>query len=49
MNMENMKSREIQKVWTVNERKVSDIHSAGAVLEPGYWEDYDPFLIVNGR
>ena len=46
MNMENMKSRDIQKVWTVNERKVSDVHSAGAVLEPGYWEDYDPFLLL---
>lgn len=46
MNKENMKSRDIQKVWTVNERKVSDVHSAGAVLEPGYWEDYDPFLLL---
>ena len=46
MNMENMKSRDIQKVWTVNEQKVSDVHSAGAVLEPGYWEDYDPFLLL---
>ena len=46
MNMENMKSRDIQKVWTVNERKVSGVHSAGAVLEPGYWEDYDPFLLL---
>ena len=46
MNMENIKSRDIQKVWTVNERKVSDVHSAGAVLEPGYWEDYDPFLLL---
>lgn len=41
-----MKPRDIQKVWTVNERKVSNIHSAGAILEPGYWEDYDPFLLL---
>ncbi|MEK4485984.1 pirin family protein [Psychrobacillus sp. FSL H8-0484] len=44
--MNNVKPRDIQKVWTVNERKVSNIHSAGAVLEPGYWEDFDPFLLL---
>lgn len=46
MNMNSVKSRDIQKVWTVNEREISGIHRAGAVLEPGYWEDYDPFLLL---
>ncbi|MFB3165505.1 pirin-like C-terminal cupin domain-containing protein [Neobacillus sp. 179-J 1A1 HS] len=39
-------SRDIQKGWTVQERKISAVHRAGAVLEPGYWEDYDPFLLL---
>ncbi|MFS0823483.1 pirin family protein [Bacillus sp. 1P02SD] len=39
-------ARSIKKVWTVHERKVSGVHRAGAVLEPGCWEDYDPFLLL---
>jgi quercetin 2,3-dioxygenase len=39
-------SRDIQKVWTVQERKISAVHRAGAVLEPGHWGDYDPFLLL---
>ncbi len=44
MNMES--GRSIKKVWTVHERKVSGVHRAGPVLEPGFWEDYDPFLLL---
>lgn len=40
------KPRDIKRIWSVNERKISNIHSAGAVLEPGHWEDYDPFLAL---
>jgi quercetin 2,3-dioxygenase len=46
MNTENIKSREIKKVWTVNEQKISNIHTAGPVLAPGSWKDYDPFLLL---
>lgn len=46
MNTENIKSREIKKIWTVNEQKISNIHTAGPVLAPGAWEDYDPFLLM---
>ncbi|WP_106768876.1 pirin family protein [Paenibacillus faecalis] len=38
--------RNIKKVWTVNGRKVSDIHVAAPILEPGHWEDFDPFLVM---
>ena len=43
---ENMKLREIKKIWTVNEQKISPIHTAGSVLAPGNWVDYDPFLLL---
>lgn len=46
MENENSKRREIKKIWTVNEQIISPIHSAGPVLEPGHWEDYDPFLLL---
>ena len=39
-----MKLREIKKIWTVNEQKISPIHTAGFVLAPGNWVDYDPFF-----
>ena len=41
-----MKFREIKKIWTVNEQKVSPIHTVGPVLAPGNWVDYDPFLLL---
>ncbi|MCM3768293.1 pirin family protein [Neobacillus niacini] len=44
--MNKLHSRDIQKVWTVQERKISAVHRAGAVLEPGNWKDYDPFLLL---
>jgi quercetin 2,3-dioxygenase len=44
--MNRVYSRDIQKVWTVQERKISAVHRAGAVLEPGHWEGYDPFLLL---
>lgn len=43
---ENNNRREIKKIWTVTERKISPIHSAASILEPGHWEDYDPFLVM---
>ena len=46
MENENMKLREIKKIWTVNEQKISHIHTASPVLAPGPWEDYDPFLLL---
>lgn len=44
--MSSSHSRGIRKVWTVQEKKVSAVHRAGAVLEPGNWNDYDPFLLL---
>ena len=44
--MENMKRRDIKKTWTVNARRVSPIHTAGAILEPGHWQEFDPFLLL---
>lgn len=38
--------RAIKQVWNVNEREISRIHSAAPILEPGRWEDYDPFLLL---
>ena len=35
MKNENIKRREIKKIWTVNEQKISNIHTAGPVLAPG--------------
>jgi quercetin 2,3-dioxygenase len=44
--MSHSNSRGIKKVWIVHERKISAVHRAGAVLEPGNWDDYDPFLLL---
>ncbi|MDR7078121.1 redox-sensitive bicupin YhaK (pirin superfamily) [Neobacillus niacini] len=44
--MNNEKRRDIQKIWTVQERTISNIHRAGAILEPGNWQAYDPFLLL---
>ena len=33
--MKILKRREIKKIWTVNEQKISHIHTAGPVLAPG--------------
>lgn len=41
-----MKLRNINKIWTVNEQRISPIHTAGTVLEPGNWSEYDPFLLL---
>ena len=41
-----MKLREIKKVWTVTEQTISPIHTAGPILAPGNWVDYDPFLLL---
>jgi redox-sensitive bicupin YhaK (pirin superfamily) len=46
MKIENYNPRDIKKIWTVNEREISPIHRAGPILEPGHWEDYDPFLLL---
>ncbi|MBB3112138.1 hypothetical protein FHS18_004216 [Paenibacillus phyllosphaerae] len=41
-----VKGRNIKRVWTVQERKISDIHTAAPVLESGRWEEFDPFLLL---
>lgn len=44
--MSNEKHRDIQKIWTMQERTISNIHRASAILEPGNWQAYDPFLLL---
>ncbi|RNB82963.1 pirin family protein [Brevibacillus nitrificans] len=46
MNHEYSLPREIQKVWTTSERRISQVHRAAPVLLPGYWADFDPFLLM---
>lgn len=41
-----MMKRNIKSVWTVNEQRVSSIHTAGPVLAPGHWAEHDPFLLM---
>lgn len=38
--------RKITKQWTVSHSKNSPSHVQGWVLEPGRWEEFDPFLIM---
>lgn len=46
MKSENIKFREINKKWTVQEQKKSNIHTASPILAPGNWLEYDPFLLL---
>jgi redox-sensitive bicupin YhaK (pirin superfamily) len=41
-----VKSREISQVWTVRPQQESPIHKVAMVLEPGHFEEYDPFLFM---
>ncbi len=38
--------REIKRVWKVNYHHQSPTHKVGWLLEPGNWEEFDPFLIM---
>lgn len=44
--MTNYAQRNISKVWTVQHQYNSLTHKAGMVLEPGNWQEYDPFLFL---
>ncbi|TLS36043.1 pirin family protein [Pseudalkalibacillus caeni] len=46
MNSSSRVQREIAKVWTVNHQRNSSTHKAGLILEPGRWEEFDPFLLM---
>lgn len=46
MKITNNFQRGIKKVWTVQGRQVSPIHYAAPILQPGYWDDFDPFLLM---
>lgn len=41
-----MKQRDIRRTWTVKPQKESPIHKVAIVLEPGNWEEFDPFLMM---
>lgn len=46
--MDNVIKRNIQRVWDVNPRSGAGPHlRVGSVLEPGHWEAFDPFLLMN--
>ncbi|MDB5054492.1 MAG: short-chain dehydrogenase [Bacilli bacterium] len=38
--------RNIKKVWSAALNRISAIHSNSLILEPGHWEEYDPFLFL---
>lgn len=38
--------REIKRVWTVNHQHQSPTHKVGLLLQPGNWEEFDPFLLM---
>lgn len=46
MSSNNVFSRGIRSVRHVIYRKNSPTHKAGLVIEPGNWEEYDPFLLM---
>lgn len=41
-----MKQRGIRRIKTVQYQRNSPIHSNGFVLEPGNWQEHDPFLML---
>jgi redox-sensitive bicupin YhaK (pirin superfamily) len=41
-----MFQRDISRVWKVIHRQNSPTHKNGFILEPGNWEEYDPFLML---
>lgn len=46
MSKERVVSRGIRSVRDVTYQKNSPTHTVGMVLEPGYWEKHDPFLLL---
>jgi redox-sensitive bicupin YhaK (pirin superfamily) len=38
--------RNIKKVWSAALNRISSGHSNSLILEPGHWEEYDPFLFL---
>jgi hypothetical protein len=38
--------REISRVWTVKPEQVGPGHTVAMVLEPGHWQEFDPFLML---
>ncbi|RWR09290.1 pirin family protein [Siminovitchia fortis] len=46
MERKNILSRGIRSVKDIFYRKNSPTHKAGLIIEPGNWEEYDPFLLM---
>ena len=46
MSTDNIKSREVRSVRDVVFQENSESHKAGLVIEPGNWEESDPFLLM---
>ncbi|WP_068776999.1 pirin family protein [Paenibacillus sp. FJAT-26967] len=45
MNIQSGK-RNIAEVKTIKLEQISHVHTAGPVMEPGYWSKFDPFLLM---
>ncbi len=42
----NTYQRNIKRTWKVNYHDQSPTHKVGLILEPGKWEEFDPFLLM---
>nr|WP_229691995.1 pirin family protein [Paenibacillus radicis (ex Gao et al. 2016)] len=40
-----MKQRIVEKQWAALPQKRSEVHTAAPILEPGKWQQFDPFLL----
>ncbi|ALS22954.1 MULTISPECIES: pirin family protein [Paenibacillus] len=38
--------RDIHRVWTAKKNRISPTHQNSFILEPGHWQEYDPFLML---
>ncbi|MFF2090467.1 pirin family protein [Paenibacillus sp. NPDC058174] len=45
MNDMVMKQRIVEKQWAIVPQKRSEVHTAAPILEPGKWQQFDPFLL----
>lgn len=41
-----MKQRDIKRTWMVKPQQKDSLHKLGIVLEPGNWQEFDPFLMM---
>ncbi|GGF90355.1 pirin family protein [Paenibacillus abyssi] len=44
--MSQVYQRSIKRTWTAHKNRISPTHQNSLILEPGFWEEYDPFLML---